>query len=196
MSQEASYVIESWTTPKRKLTKVGLSVETRILARMPPPPAQHVLRHHWLVSKRLLSEPVFLRGAPGSQSHHSEWAQESTWPCQDQTLPTPGRTGLRHCPLQVTQDWVSPFLPVSISLCSYPFPVVCSLAKLCPTLQNPVDWSPPGSFLHGISQARILEWVAVFFSERCSWTRDGTHVFCIGRPILYHWATWEAHPSP
>ena len=39
MSQEASYVIESWTTPKRKLTKVGLSVETRILARMPPPPS-------------------------------------------------------------------------------------------------------------------------------------------------------------
>ena len=107
-----------------------------------------------------------------------------------------GHVKARHCPLQVTQDWVSPFLPVSISLCSYPFPVICSLAKLCPTLQNPVDWSPPGSSLHGISKARMLECVAVFFSRRSSWTRDRTHVFCIGKQILHHWAIWEAHPSP
>ena len=35
----------------------------------------------------------------------------------------------------------------------------------CPTLGNPVDCSPPGSSVHGILQARILEWVAISFSR-------------------------------
>ena len=42
---------------------------------------------------------------------------------------------------------------------------VCLVAKSCPTLCNPMDCSPPGSSVHGISQARILEWVAIFFSR-------------------------------
>ena len=42
---------------------------------------------------------------------------------------------------------------------------VCSVAKLCLTLCDPVDCSPPGSSVHGILQARILEWVAISFSR-------------------------------
>ena len=38
--------------------------------------------------------------------------------------------------------------------------------QLCPTLSGPMDCSPPGSSVHGIFQARILEWVAIAFSER------------------------------
>ena len=38
--------------------------------------------------------------------------------------------------------------------------VTCSATQLCPTLCDPMDCSPPGSSLHGISQARILEWIA------------------------------------
>ena len=38
--------------------------------------------------------------------------------------------------------------------------------------------SPPVSSVHGISQARILEWIAVSFSRESSWPRDQTHVFC------------------
>ena len=55
--------------------------------------------------------------------------------------------------------------------------------------------SPPGSSIHGIFQARILEWVALSFSRGPSWPRDWTSVSCIscfGRRILYHYATWEA----
>ena len=37
----------------------------------------------------------------------------------------------------------------------------CLVAKLCPTVCDPMDWSLPGSSVHGISQARILEWVAI-----------------------------------
>ena len=57
---------------------------------------------------------------------------------------------------------------------------------------NPMDCSPPGSFIHGISQARILKWVSISFSRGSSQLRDWTCVSCIGRQILYHWATREA----
>ena len=46
---------------------------------------------------------------------------------------------------------------------------------------------------HGISQARILEWVAISFPKGSSWpVPDRICVFCTGRQILYHCATWEA----
>ena len=39
------------------------------------------------------------------------------------------------------------------------------VAQSCPTLCNPMDCSPPGSSIHGILQARVLEWVAISFSR-------------------------------
>ena len=50
----------------------------------------------------------------------------------------------------------------------------------------------PGSSVHEPSQARILERAAISFSQGSSRPRDQSHVPCIGRQILYHWATWEA----
>ena len=41
------------------------------------------------------------------------------------------------------------------------------VAQLCLTLSDPMDCSPPGSFVHGIFQARVLEWGAIAFSSRC-----------------------------
>ena len=55
-----------------------------------------------------------------------------------------------------------------------------------------MDYRPPGSSIHGILQARILEWVAISSSKGSCWPRDQTRVSCIsyiGRQILYHWAT-------
>ena len=63
------------------------------------------------------------------------------------------------------------------------------LLQLCPTLCDPVDYSPSGSSVHGIFQARILEWVAKPFSRESSQYRDRTHisyVSCFGRQVLYH----------
>ena len=71
-------------------------------------------------------------------------------------------------------------------------PVVVLVAKSCLTLCNPMNCSPLGSSVHWISQARILEWVAISSSRGPSHPRDGTRVSCIGRQILCHWATWEA----
>ena len=46
------------------------------------------------------------------------------------------------------------------------------VAQLCPALCNPMNCSLPGSSVHGIFQARILHWVAIFFSRGSSWPRD------------------------
>ena len=59
------------------------------------------------------------------------------------------------------------------------------VAQSCPTLCDLMDSSLPGSSIHGIFQARILEWVAISFSRGSSWPRDRTWVSCTsGR--LYH----------
>ena len=60
-----------------------------------------------------------------------------------------------------------PFVTKKLIVC------VCSVAQLCPTLYNPLDCSPPGSSVHGISQARILEWVAI----SCIYTHTCTHIY-------------------
>ena len=52
-------------------------------------------------------------------------------------------------------------------------------------------YSPPGSSVHGISQARILESVAISFSRGFTQPRDQSHISCIGRQVLYH----LGHPS-
>ena len=54
-----------------------------------------------------------------------------------------------------------------------------------------MDYSQPGSSVCGTFQSKILEWVAISFSWGSSRTRDRTHVSCIGRQILYHWAIQE-----
>ena len=54
----------------------------------------------------------------------------------------------------------------------------CWVAKSCPTLCDPIDCSPPVSSVHGIFQARILEWIAISFSRESSQPRDQTHVPC------------------
>ena len=67
------------------------------------------------------------------------------------------------------------------------------VAQSCPTLCNPVDCSLPGSSVHAIFQARILEWVAVSFSRGSSQLRDQTQVSCIVGRHFTVWATREVH---
>ena len=66
------------------------------------------------------------------------------------------------------------------------------VAQSCPTLCDPVDYSPPGSSVHGILQARVLEWVAISFSRASSWPRDRTQVSRIAGRRFNLWATREA----
>ena len=76
--------------------------------------------------------------------------------------------------------------------------MLSEVAQSCPTLCDPMDDSLPGSVVHGIFQARILEWAVIPFSRGSSQPRDGTHISCIagrfftdepaGKPI----PRWEA----
>ena len=66
------------------------------------------------------------------------------------------------------------------------------VTQSCPTLCDPVDCSPPGSSIHGILQARILECVAISFSRGSSQPRDRTQVSCIAGRCFNLWATREA----
>ena len=86
-------------------------------------------------------------------------------------------------------------------LCSYRFcykEVLCSIslslslslvAKSCPTLASTWDCSPPSSSVHGILQARILEWVAISFSRGSSQPRDRTRVSYTAGRCFTDWAT-------
>ena len=58
------------------------------------------------------------------------------------------------------------------------------VAQSCPPLCDPIDCSLLGSSVHGISQTRILEWVAISFSRESSRPRNQTHVSCIGRLFI------------
>ena len=60
----------------------------------------------------------------------------------------------------------------------------CLVAKSCLTLCDPMDCTLPGSSVHGISQARTLEWLAISFSRRSSQPRDRTHISCIAGGFL------------
>ena len=66
------------------------------------------------------------------------------------------------------------------------------VTQSCPTLCDPMDCSLPGSSVHGIFQARILEWVAISFSRRSSWPRDRTRFSHIVGNHFIIWATREA----
>ena len=69
---------------------------------------------------------------------------------------------------------------------------VCAQSlQLCPTLCYPLDCSPPGSSVHGVLQARILEWVVLPSWEGSSRPRDCTCVTFIAGVFFTHWATWE-----
>ena len=80
-------------------------------------------------------------------------------------------------------------LLIGISGCAH------SVTQLCPILCDSMDCSSPDSSVHGVFQARILEWMAISSSRGSSRPRNQIHVFCvswIGRWILYHWATWDS----
>ena len=74
------------------------------------------------------------------------------------------------------------------------FTFIKCVCVLCSVVSDSMDCSLSGFFVHGIFQAKILEWVAISYSRGSSPLRDGTSiscVSCIGRRILYHRATWE-----
>ena len=133
---------------------------------------------------------IFGRSQIGKLGHSEDlficWsaAEALAFPCNSDHAPAGlGTSSAKKSPVHAF-DWIC-----SMSVCAY------QVAQSCPTLCDPLGCSPPGSSVHGILQARILECTAMPSSRESSWPRDQTqvsYISCIGRWILYHWATWEA----
>ena len=91
-------------------------------------------------------------------------------------------------------EWLDSLIPSNFFL--FPWTALKAGFTLIPSgvqlFFNPMDCSPPGASVHGISQARILEWVAISSSRGSSRPRDQIQASSTGRWILYHWATKEA----
>ena len=67
------------------------------------------------------------------------------------------------------------------------------VTQSCPNFCDPMDCSLPGSFIHEIFQARVLEWVAISFSRGSSWPRDRTQVSHIAGRCFTFWASREGN---
>ena len=87
--------------------------------------------------------------------------------------------------VKITLVQADPKKKLTRSLVSKALESESEVTRSCPTLCDPVDCSLPGSSVHGILQARILEWVAISFSRGSSQPRDRTRVSCIaGRRFI------------
>ena len=90
--------------------------------------------------------------------------------------------------MQETLHWTFTSLHLTGVYCT----VLCLVAQLCSTLCNPMDCSLQGSSVHGLFQARVLEWVAISFSRGSSQARDRTQITHIAGRHFTIWATREA----
>ena len=117
----------------------------------------------------------------------TNWSTRETWTKVGPILPLHTWT----CWSELYIVCINPYMWVWVCVC------VCMCMLSCVWLFcDPMDCSPPGSSVRGIFQPRILEWFAISSSRGSFWSRDRTcisHISCIGRQILYHCATLEAH---
>ena len=118
-----------------------------------------------------------------SSSKRKDWDPVSSAAQMSRKLRNPcGCLSNTHLPFCLT--------PHTISLVSWVASAQLQVlvTQLCPTLCNLMDWSPTGSSVCGILQARILEWVPIPSSRGSYWARDWTHIFCIAGRFFTAWA--------
>ena len=119
------------------------------------------------------------------------------WPFPDIFFPPFLQTYSCSDVLNLPIEWTRvKILGIPPSICLSGFSSFLTLMKvkvlvtqLCPILCDTMECSPPGSSVHGILQARILEWVVIPFSRRSSQPRDWTWVSCIAGKFFTIWAT-------
>ena len=99
---------------------------------------------------------------------------------------------LRWCAISVCPIHIDTMITWLIWCFPVFFTVVVWLLNYVQLFCNSMDYNLPVSSVHGIFQARILEWVDISFSRGSYWPRDRSYISCIVRQNLYHWATWEA----
>ena len=125
-----------------------------------------------------------------------KWEYQTTWPAsweicmqvkkQQPELNIQQQTGFKLGKEYIKAVYCHP------AYLTYMQSAVCLVTPSRPTLCDPVDCSPPGSSVHGILQARILEWVVISFSSGSSQPRDRTWVSRISGGFFTVWATRDA----
>ena len=109
----------------------------------------------------------------------------SPFPCSHgKFFPLIGKDNRRNCPIRKAQilkrSW-------SLCLCVYAA-AAAKLLQSCLTLCNSIDSSPPGTSVHGIFQARVLEWVSIAFSITSMWECNSVVVWTsFGIAFLWDW---------
>ena len=107
--------------------------------------------------------------------------------------PIPPTEKLRMFPVLICQ---CRYVETATHMCAYPYLSMSTrvlVVQSCLTLWDPMDCSLPGSSVHGILQARILDWVAIPFSKGSSQPRSRTQVSCTAGRFFIIWVTREAH---
>ena len=125
-------------------------------------------------------EKIFLKrdaaalkvGERAFKGHPKKW-EETLWLCLG---------NISVIPWQLSDDVIWGVSSVKVN-------VLVTVVSDC----DPMDCSPPASFVHGILQARILEQVIIPFSRESSWPRDWTQVSCLAGRFFTIWATREAY---
>ena len=135
------------------------------------------------------SAPLLRRASLQSSSARSlpfsrGWAPSGQW-CEQGWRAHEKRTNDPQSGSFERQERVYNTLPQRRWSRAAPYGALCSDAQ-CPSLCDPPDCPPPGSSVHGVLQARILEWVAISSSRGPSQPRDQTQVSLYFRQILYH----------
>ena len=111
------------------------------------------------------------------QSNHRPFTNKGAWLCSSKTLLTK----------QAVSDFANPRFRAAAA--------AAKLLQSCPTLCNPIDGSPPDSPIPGILQARILEWVAISFSNAKKWkvkVKSLSRIWLLATPWT---AAYQAPPS-
>ena len=122
---------------------------------------------------------VRLLVTPWTAAHQAPWSMGFSRQEYWSGVPLPSPVYASHRKLRKYR-WEKKGPPARITEYSYmlPFPLVQLLNHVL-LFCNPIDHSPPGSSVCGISQARILEWIAISFSSGSSWPQDQTCIYCI-----------------
>ena len=150
------------------------------------PSSHHILCHPLLL---LPPTPPSIRVFSNDSTLHMR--------CQSTGVSASASFLLKNTQRWSPSEWTGNDVSVTLINPLWTFLVVVVIQSLSPFwLCNPMGCSLPGSFVLGISQAKIQDWVAISSSRGASQPRDRTHVSCTGKWILYHWATWEVVKTP
>ena len=171
VKKKAKAKTKKWAYIRLKVSRIAKEASDRM--KRQPPEREEIFANH-ISDKELISKGTQLQK---QQQQQCDWKIGKEW-----SKYFSKKDIERHTVNRYTKRYSTSLIrKIKIKITRYHLTSIrthaCMHAKLlqsCPTLCNPMDYSPPGSSVHGILQARILEWVAISLSRGSSPSRDQT----------------------